>query len=98
MLARKCWIFACAVSLLWLPIHCTSLQQAEPRSDTPKTESNTDRNSISLHMVGTVGNGSLQGTTMDRRLFLLGAAYNRLLTTKKFAAISFTSQLIPVAI
>lgn len=49
-------------------------------------------------MVGTVGNGSLEGTTIDRRLFLLGAAYNRLLSSKKLADISFTSQLIPVAI
>ncbi len=49
-------------------------------------------------MVGTVGNGSLEGTTRDRRLFLIGAAYNRLLTTKKIVALTFTSQLIPVAL
>lgn len=61
-------------------------------------ESAPDRNSISLHMVGTVGNGSLEGTTRDRRLFLIGAAYNRLLTTKKIVALTFTSQLIPVAL
>jgi hypothetical protein len=98
MLARKRWIFTCLVSLLWLPVHCSCLQQTQPQSEIPKTETSPDRNSISLHMVGTVGNGSLEGTTIDRRLFLLGAAYNRLLSSKKFASISFTSQVIPVAI
>ncbi len=34
----------------------------------------------------------------DRRLFLIGAAYNRLLTRKKIVALTFTSQLIPVAL
>lgn len=91
MLARKCCYFACLAVLVW-----PMLLQAQ-RCDNSR-QSAPNRNSISLHMVGTVGNGSLQGTTMDRRLFLLGAAYNRLLTTNKIAALTFTSQLIPVAL
>lgn len=91
LLARKCCYFACLAMLVW-PMLLQAQQSHNYRESVP------DRNSISLHMVGTVGNGSLQGTTSDRRLFLVGAAYNRLLTKKKFAAITFTSQLIPVAL
>jgi lipid A 3-O-deacylase PagL len=69
-----------------------------PDQYSPDKVSVPDRNSISLHMVGTVGNGSLQGTSKDRRLFLLGAAYNRLLTKRTLAAFTFTSQLVPVAL
>lgn len=58
----------------------------------------TDRNSISLHTVGTLANGSVQGTSNDRRLFLIGAAYNLILTKRKFADLTFTSQVIPVAL
>jgi hypothetical protein len=57
-----------------------------------------DRNSISLHMVGTIGNGLLEGTSKDRRLFLIGAAYNRLLTRRRFVSATFTSEFIPVAL
>ena len=93
MLAPKCCYFICFAVLV-----SSMLLQAQQADETPKAESKPDRNSISLHMVGTIGNGSLQGTTMDRRLFLLGAAYNRLLTTRKFASLTFTSEIIPVAI
>ncbi len=58
----------------------------------------SDKNSVSLHLVGTIANGSLQGTSQDRRLFLIGAAYNRLLVRRSFASLSFTSQLIPFAL
>ena len=70
----------------------------EPGQHPPASVSVPDRNSISLHLVGTVGNGSLQGTSNDRRLFLIGAAYNRLLTRRKLADLTFTSQVIPVAV
>jgi len=98
MLARKRWIPLCLAVLLWSPGLGACLLQSPEQAGPPPAEAVKDRNSISLHMVGTIGNGSLQGTTIDRRLFLLGAAYNRLLTTKKFAAITFTSEIIPVAI
>ena len=91
MLARKCCYIACLAALV-CPMLLHSQQPDNSRESAP------DRNSISLHMVGTVGNGSLEGTTRDRRLFLIGAAYNRLLTTKKIVALTFTSQLIPVAL
>ncbi len=58
----------------------------------------TDKNSLSLHLVGTFANGSLQGTSQDRRLFLIGAAFNRLLARRSFAELSFTSQVIPFAV
>jgi hypothetical protein len=91
MLARKCCYFACLAVLVW-PMLLQAQKCDNSRQSAP------DRNSISLHMVGTVGNGSLQGTSKDRRLFLLGAAYNRLLTKRALAALTFTSQLIPVAL
>lgn len=56
------------------------------------------KNSVSVHLVGTVGNGSLQGTTQDRRLFLIGASFNRLLARRSVAELSFTSQVIPFAL
>ena len=58
----------------------------------------TAKNSVSLHLVGTFANGSLEGTSNDRRLFLVGAAFNRLLARRSFAELSFTSQLIPFAV
>jgi hypothetical protein len=57
-----------------------------------------EKNSVSLHLVGTFANGSLQGTSQDRRLFLIGVAYNRLLARRSFAELSFTSQVIPFAL
>jgi hypothetical protein len=91
MLARKCCYSACLAVLVW-PMLLQAQKCDNSRQSAP------ERNSISLQMVGTVGNGSLQGTSNDRRLFLIGAAYNRLLTKRKLAALTFTSQLIPVAL
>lgn len=58
----------------------------------------TDKNSLSVHLLGTVANGSLQGTSQDRRLFLIGAAFNRLLAQGSSAELTFTSQVIPFAL
>jgi hypothetical protein len=57
-----------------------------------------DKNSVSVLLVGTFANGSLQGTSQDRRLFLMGAAFNRLLARRSIAELSFTSQVIPFAV
>ena len=56
------------------------------------------KNSVNVHLVGTVANGSLQGTSQDRRLFLIGASFNRRLARRSFAELSFTSQVIPFAL
>ena len=84
-------------AVLYFLLSCSPpLQAQEP--DRSASSTVPDRNSISLHLVGTVGNGSLQGTSNDRRLFLIGAAYNRLLTRRKLADVTFTSQVIPLAL
>jgi hypothetical protein len=98
MLAKDRLLFLLFTATLSVFIWYSPQARAQSQQSDNSRESDPARNSISLHMVGTVGNGSLQGTTMDRRLFLLGAAYNRLLSSKKLADISFTSQLTPVAI
>jgi hypothetical protein len=82
----------------FLPVFSPSLMSAQDAANHPQKEPAIIRNSISLNVVGTVGNGSLQGTSNDRRLFLIGAAYNRLLTRRKRADLTFTSQVIPVAL
>jgi hypothetical protein len=76
-------------------IQCSSHAQG---SGHPAREFEGNRNSLSLQMVGTVANGSLEGTSNDRRLFLFGVAYNRLLKAKRHVEVTFTSQVIPLAL
>ena len=91
--AIRRWMFLCtllAVLNPWLA------GQDGSRVSTP--ESSPARNSISLHMVGTVANEFLEGTSRERRLFLLGAAWNHEFSRKKHVTFTLTSQIIPVAL
>lgn len=56
------------------------------------------RNSIDVVGVATLADGSLEGTSVDRRLFLLGFTYSRLLTRNRLADTRFTSEAIPLAL
>jgi len=86
-------MFVCA---LLVALNPWMAGQDGSRVSTP--ESSPERNSISLHMVGTVGNEFLEGITRERRLFLLGAAWNYEFSRKKHVTFTLTSQLIPVAL
>jgi len=86
-------MFVCA---LLVALNPWMAGQDGSRVSTP--ESSPERNSISLHMVGTVGNEFLEGITRERRLFLLGAAWNYEFSRKKHVTFTLTSELIPVTL
>jgi hypothetical protein len=56
------------------------------------------RNFIEIVGAGTLGDGSLQGVTKDRRLFIFGAAYSRVLSRHRIVDLRFTSRVIPMAL
>ena len=56
------------------------------------------RNFVEIFGVATLADGSLQGVTKDRRLFLFGAAYSRVLSRHRIVETRFTSKLIPIAL
>jgi Lipid A 3-O-deacylase (PagL) len=56
------------------------------------------RNFIEIVGAATLADGSLQGVTKDRRLFVFGAAYSRVLSRHRIVELRFTSELIPMAL
>ena len=94
---RSLFLLIAAALFIFLMFPLPALAQ-EPDQHSSAGGSVTDKNSLSVHLVGTVANGSLQGTSQDRRLFLIGAAFDRRLARRSFAELSFTSQVIPFAL
>ncbi len=91
MLARQGHYVSVLFLNLLLPLSLHG-QSADQGHDAPA------RNRIEVVGVATLADGSLEGTTVDRRLFLLGFAYSRLLTRNRAVEISFTSEAIPLAL
>jgi hypothetical protein len=56
------------------------------------------RNFIEIVGAATLADGSLQGVTKDRRLFVFGAAYSRVLKRNRVVETRFTSEVIPMAL
>lgn len=57
-----------------------------------------DRNSIDIVCTATLADGAFEGTVVDRRLFVFGATYSRVLSRRKIVEIRFTSEIIPMAL
>ena len=56
------------------------------------------KNTLEVETAGTVAaNGSLEGTVVDRQLYIVGLSYRRLLTQKENVAIRYTFEAIPLA-
>ena len=56
------------------------------------------RNFIDIVGAATLADGSLESTTVDRRLFVFGAAYSRVLKRNNVVETRFTSEVIPMAL
>lgn len=77
--------------VLFFPIHLAGQPAGQDHGSVA-------RNSIEVVGVATLADGSLDGTSVDRRLFLLGFTYSRVLTRSRRADIRFTSEVIPLAL
>lgn len=56
------------------------------------------KNTLEVEIAGTVGaNGSLEGTVVDRQLYIVGLSYRRLLIQRENVAIRYTFEAIPLA-
>ena len=62
------------------------------------TQERPARNSVEIVGAGTLADGSLQGVTKDRRLFVFGAMYSRVLRRHRIVEVRFTSKVIPLAL
>jgi hypothetical protein len=56
------------------------------------------RNAIEVVSMSTLADGALEGTTVDRRLFVFAVTYSRALTRRRMVEVRFTSEVIPMAL
>jgi hypothetical protein len=56
------------------------------------------RNSIEIVGTATLADGAFEGTAVDRRLFVFGATYSRVLSRRNIVETRFTSEIIPMAL
>jgi Lipid A 3-O-deacylase (PagL) len=78
------------LSLLFVSLHLAG--QVTEEHDPPA------RDFIEIVGAATLADGSLQGTTVDRRLFVFGAAYSRVLSRHRIVEVRFTAEVIPMAL
>lgn len=70
-------------------VHFAHTQSAPRKADS--------RHSLEVEFAGTLADGHLQGTVVDRRLNLLGLSYRLLLKQNSTVAIRYTFEAVPLA-
>jgi hypothetical protein len=82
--------------LLFLFVLCVSLRLAGQALS--QDHVSPARNGIEVVGAATLADGALESATVDRRLFVFGVTYSRVLTHRRVLEARFTSEAIPMAL
>ncbi|HEX7285280.1 MAG TPA: acyloxyacyl hydrolase [Candidatus Angelobacter sp.] len=78
------------------PVEIHAQTSAEGQPAAPTSQGNLPRNEIGTFAVFPLANGSLKGVTTDRRFFLFGMSYSRLLGHSRVCDIRWVSEVMPL--
>ncbi|MBZ5507499.1 MAG: acyloxyacyl hydrolase [Acidobacteriia bacterium] len=86
------FIFLLSVFLLSIGLSLN----AGAQSPAGQPEAKPPRNELGIFAVIPLANGSLKGVTSDRRFYLFGLSYSRLLGHSRVCDVRWTSEIVPV--
>ena len=90
---------ACRKALpLVLLLHCIVLSSLNANAQAPAQQppTETPRNELGIFGVIPLANGSLKGVTSDRRFYLFGLSYSRVLGHSRVCDVRWVSEIMPV--